>query len=68
MQRSHHSRDPHWITARFDGKDANGVTIRKGDAVFYYPSTKRCFAGEAAAQAARDFEAARFDEEFGGVS
>jgi hypothetical protein len=54
--------DPRWIVAKYAGKDRNGVPFAKGDRVFYYPSTKTMLAGEAAEQAARDFEAACFDE------
>lgn len=55
--------DPRWITAKFASKDRNGLFFAKGERVFYYPLTKTVLAGEAAEQAARDFEAARSDEE-----
>ena len=54
--------DPYWMTAKYPGRDRNGKSFNKGDQVFYYPRTKTILSGEEAAQAARDFEAARFDE------
>ena len=59
---SRYSRDPYWTTARFDSKAADGTAVSKGTRIFYYPATKRVLVGEAAEQAAREFEAARFDE------
>ena len=58
----HYSNDPRWITAKFDSLDANGNAVKKGDRIFYYPLTKTVLTGEKAEQAARDFEAAAFDE------
>jgi len=55
--------DPRWITARYNGVDADGNAVRKGDRVFYYPRGKVLLTGEKAEQAARDFEAARVDED-----
>lgn len=54
--------DPYWTIARFDSPMPDGTRIKKGERIFYYPKTKKVLAGEAAEQAARDFEAARFDE------
>lgn len=62
-----YAADPKWITAKFSGK-CHATTchalIRKGERIFYYPSSKsaRCQAcGEAAS---REFDAAKADEEF----
>jgi hypothetical protein len=57
-----YAKDPRFIIAKFAGTDTNGQAFGKGARVFYYPSTKTIIAGEAAAQAARDFEAAKSDE------
>jgi hypothetical protein len=60
-------RDPYWTTARFDGRDADGNTVRKGDRIFYYPATRSVLTGAKAEQAARDSSAAVDDERmFGG--
>jgi hypothetical protein len=56
--------DPYWLTARFHSTAANGAPIRKGDRVFYYPSTRRCFTGQAAIEAAADFSQCAADEAF----
>jgi hypothetical protein len=56
-------RDPYWTTAKFPGVCAKtGEPIKVGERIFYYPRTRKVFAGEAAEAAARDFEACRFDE------
>ena len=58
-------RDPFWMEAKYPGKDKNGKPFPKGTRVFYYPLTKTILTGEEAEQAARDFNAASFDEDFG---
>lgn len=66
-RKSRAGRDPGWIDARYPGvcgARGCGAEIAAGDRVFWYPSSRtvlgsRCGHGEAAA---RDFEAARFDE------
>lgn len=57
-----YSSDPRWIVARYAGTDVKGNKFAKGDRVFFYPNGKRIYAGAAADDAARDFEAARSDE------
>ena len=59
---SRYQSDPYWTVARFDGIDTKGNPIRKGDAIFYYPRTHSVYAGAAATEASRDFDAAAFDE------
>ena len=54
--------DPFWTHARFASTDANGLPVRKGDRIFYYPRTRKVLSGEAAEQASREFESMRFDE------
>jgi hypothetical protein len=56
-------RDPYWMTAKYSGKDKNGKPFRAGERVFYYPLTKTVLTGAEAEAAARDFDAARFDED-----
>jgi hypothetical protein len=60
---SRFSGDPRWITAKYAGTDKDGVPFRKGERVFYYPVSRTILTGDKAEQAARDFEAAKFDEE-----
>lgn len=57
-----YSRDPRWITLKYPAT-IDGKSVPAGTRVFYYPLGKRMLTGERAEQAARDFEAARFDEE-----
>lgn len=57
-----YSKDPYWITAKWPGVDKHGTPFKKGDRVFYFPNGREIVAGEKAEQAARDFEAAAFDE------
>jgi hypothetical protein len=57
-----YSNDPRWITAKFPGTDKNGRAFAKGERVFYYPNGRVIVAGEAAEQAAREFEASAMDE------
>lgn len=54
--------DPHWMVAKYAGRDKNGKTFKKGEKVFYYPQTKTILTGADAQQASRDFDAVRFDE------
>ena len=35
-----YSADPRWIEAKYDGFDSKGNRIKRGERVFYYPSTK----------------------------
>lgn len=55
--------DPYWTTAKYLGQCAKtGAPIKVGDRIFYYPSLRKAFGGEAAEAAARDFESLKFDE------
>ena len=56
--------DPHWITAKYPGKDRDGRVFAKGEMVFFYPNTKTILSGEPAKQAARDFAAESQDDSF----
>lgn len=61
-----YSLDPRWGSSpNMPGPIETGARSRKAARVFYYPSTRTILTGEAAEQAARDFEAARQDEESG---
>jgi len=62
MYGKRYSRDPYWTTAKFDSTTKDGQQVRRGDRIFYYPSTKTVLVGEKAEQAARDFQSAAFDE------
>lgn len=64
----HYSRDPYWMTARYNDTAEDGTPVRKGDRVFYYPSTRKVFIGARAERAAADFEACRQDEEWAPAS
>lgn len=59
-----YAKDPYWTTARFDSVAANGDTIKKGDRIFYYPNGRQSFVGQAAIEAAADFESCAQDEAF----
>jgi hypothetical protein len=60
-----YSGDPYWMTAKFPGTCAKtGVPFKRGDRVFYYPRDRKCYVGEAAEAASRDFEACAQDEAF----
>lgn len=60
------NRDPFWMFARFASEcpKCHGK-IKKGDSIFYYPLTRSvlCKGENCGAQASRDFQAAKFDEE-----
>ena len=60
---SRYSADPRWIVAKYDGADSKGAAFKKGARVFYYPNSRTILSGEAAEAAAREFDAARQDEE-----
>lgn len=59
-----YTNDPRWTVSKFAGMDKYGNPYKKGDRIFYYPSTRTVLAGQAAEAAARDFEAAAADEDF----
>jgi hypothetical protein len=56
--------NPYWTTARFNSTDANGHPVKKGDRIFYYPSTRTVLTGDAAEKAAGEFACAKQDEDF----
>lgn len=57
-----YARDPYWTTARFPSTDANGRPVRKGDRIYYYPSTKTLLSDAEAKKASAEFESAKMDE------
>lgn len=62
---SRYSNDPRWLTAKYAGVCAKtGERFAAGTQVFYFPRTKKCFAGAAAEQEARSFECTRQDDEY----
>jgi hypothetical protein len=61
---SRYSRDPYWTTAKFNSTDANGVPVKRGDRIFYYPATRTVLTGDAANKAAAEFQGAKMDEAF----
>lgn len=61
---AHYRTDPKWMAAGFGGKCAKcGEQFSKGARIFYYPQTRSAYTLECAAEAARDFEAHRVDED-----
>lgn len=62
MSYNRYSNDPKWIKAKYAGIDKNGTAFNAGDNIFYYPLTKQILAGDAAKEAAADFEARLFDD------
>jgi hypothetical protein len=62
---SRYQNDPRWIRAKWAGVCAKtGQPFRKGEEVFYFPSTRSIYAGAAAKEAADRFQAEAADEEF----
>lgn len=64
-QRRTYRQDPRWIRVRYPTTCVCGAALHRGGRAFFFPATnrlhgERCGCGE---RAARDFEAARFDEE-----
>jgi hypothetical protein len=59
-----YSGDPYWTTAKFNSTDANGLPVRKGDRIFYYPASRTVLTGAAADKASAEFSAAAADEAF----
>lgn len=57
-------RDPYWLTAKFESSCRCGTAISKGERIFYYPNSKTALCPSCSDEAARDFEALRFDEDF----
>lgn len=56
------SLDPRWITAKFSSDCRCGHLIRKGESVFYYPTSKTALCQSCGDEAARFFTAAAEDE------
>jgi hypothetical protein len=57
--------DPYWMTAKYPGTCAKtGQPFKRGDRIFYYPRTKTAYAGTAAEEASREFQAAAEDEDY----
>jgi hypothetical protein len=57
------ARDPHWVIADKPGHDTVRQQYDKGARLWVYPGTGSVYSGETAEQMARDFEAARQDED-----
>ena len=61
-----YSNDPRWITVKFPCHCAKcGAPVKAGQSAFYYPIGKSVYGSACgcADQRARDFEAARADED-----
>ncbi len=61
--KSSYAGDPRWITAKYAGIDAGGTAFSKGDRVFYFPSTRGIYSGQAGLDASNRFESERADED-----
>ena len=60
-----YNNDPRRLNARFPGTCKKcGKPYKKGDSIFWYPSTKATYSGECANEAEADFFAAAEDEDF----
>jgi len=60
--------DPLWITAKYHGKCSKcGTPFQRGDRVFYYPISRKIYAGDCAQRAADDFDTMREYERGQGV-
>lgn len=60
-------RDPYWTTAKWSQTLPDGTQVTKGQRIWYVPASRTVLVGERAEQAARDFQAAVFDEQAGGA-
>ena len=61
-----YSRDPYWITTKRRGECVKCKTaIAKGEQAFYYPLERKTCCKGCGEGASAEFEAARFDEDFG---
>ena len=62
----HYRGDPHWIAAKYPGVCGRcGGRIERGEAAFYYPSTRAMYCGdrdECGPAAERDFVSCAQDE------
>lgn len=57
-----YSGDPYWLIAKFDSTSTNGLPVKRGDRVFYFPRTRAIYNGERAQLEASQFAAAAQDE------
>ncbi len=57
--------DPRWLTARFVSKCTCGKSIRKGERIFYFPTTRTALCQQPCGEkAAAEFYAGAADEAF----
>lgn len=59
---SQYKNDPRWVRATHDGFDSKGAQFKRGDEVFFFPSTRTILSGDAAETASRSFDASAQDE------
>lgn len=60
-----YKNDPKWLLARFNGKCRKcNKPVKKGDSIFYYPSTKSVYCKECGNQESASFECMKQDEDF----
>ena len=57
-----YSRDPYYLTAKFASVCKCGAAVKKGERIFYYPSTRSALCPKCSEAAAADFNAAAQDE------
>jgi hypothetical protein len=62
-RRGGYGGDPYWMTAKRPGKAKDGTSIKKGDKILWWPSTKTAMVGKKAEQAWREFLSQKGDEE-----
>lgn len=67
MSRRHYQSqtgDPYWITAKYNGHDANGTRFVRGERILFFPRTRSVFTGTAADKEWSQFQSAAADETF----
>lgn len=47
---------PYWKRAKADGVSVDGTAYKRGERVFFYPSTGATYAGDAAQRASAEFD------------
>jgi hypothetical protein len=61
---ANYGRDPYWLMARFASTCKCGAAIKKGERIFYYPSTKSALCPKCSEAASADFNACAQDDAF----
>ena len=64
MYRKSYSKDPKWITAKFNSDCSMcGTSINKDDYIFWFPLCKSVFCENCGIKESNDFQASKQDED-----